>query len=124
MRSLPDAAALLKIARDGLLNELLPHLPKEHHYTALMAANALAISMREISADDGQHKAEAALLHELYGQAAADEGVDAFAAHLARDFRAGRFDDRLNDAGELLMAEVRARLSISNPKYLKQAGLN
>ena len=57
MRSLPTAAELLKIARDGLLNELLPHLPKEQHYTALMAANALAISMREIQADASQDQA-------------------------------------------------------------------
>jgi hypothetical protein len=124
MRSLPTAAELLKIAREGLLNELLPHLPKEHHYTALMAANALAISMREIQADDSQHKAEAALLHELYGSAAPDEGMDALAGHLAHDLRAGRFDARLDAVGELLLAEVTARLRVSNPKYLKQAGLN
>ena len=120
MRSLPTAAELLKIAREGLLNELLPHLPKEHHYTALMAANALAISMREIQADDSQHKAEAALLHELYGSAAPDEGMDALAGHLAHDLRAAR----LEAVGALLLAEVTARLRVSNPKYLKQAGLN
>lgn len=124
MRSLPDAAALLNIARDGLLKELLPHLPKEQHYTALMAANAIAISMREIEAGDGHDRAEAALLHGLYGAAAADEGVDAFAVQLSADLRGGRFDGRLTEVGRLLLDEVSARLRISNPKYLKQAGLS
>ena len=71
-----------------------------------------------------QHKAEAALLHELYGSAAPDEGMDALAGHLAHDLRAGRFDARLEAVGDLLLAEVTARLRVSNPKYLKQAGLN
>ena len=124
MRSLPTAAELLKIARDGLLNELLPHLPKEQHYTALMAANALAISMREIQAAASQDQAEAALLHELYGSAATSAGIDEFAVRLAHDLREGRFDTRLPAVGQLLLAEVTARLRVSNPKYLKQAGLN
>ncbi|WP_079435254.1 DUF6285 domain-containing protein [Zoogloea sp. LCSB751] len=123
MRNLPDAADLLKTARDGLLNGLLPHLPKEHHYTALMAANALAIALREIQSDAGHAQAEATLLHELYGSAAASEGVDAFATRLASDLRTGRFDARLPEVGSLLLAEVSARLRVSNPKYLKQAGL-
>lgn len=123
MRSLPDAADLLKTARDGLLNDILPHLPKAHHYTALMAANALAISLREITADDAQARAEAALRDTLYGAGEGGQGIDELTVRLAGDLRAGRFDERLATVGELLLAEVVARLRVSNPKYVKQAGL-
>lgn len=123
MRSLPDAADLLKTARDGLLNDILPHLPKAHHYTALMAANALAISLREITADGARARAEAALHDSLYEAGEGAQDIDAFSARLAGDLRAGRFDARLPAVGQLLLDEVVARLRISNPKYVKQAGL-
>lgn len=156
MRSAPDGAELLRVARETLLNELLPQLPKELHYPALMTANAMAIAAREAQADDGQVRAEMNMLWELYGSQASSEHIaadddrnhamtqfwemyeaeaeasngkpatprlDALARRLASDLRAGRFDDRSRQVGELLLAVVKERLRISNPKYLTLAGL-
>lgn len=47
MSDQPDAQALLAQARKVLLQELLPLLPKERVYDALMVANAMAIAGRE-----------------------------------------------------------------------------
>ena len=47
MNDRPDATELLAIARRTLLDELLPRLPEELRYTALMIANAMAIASRE-----------------------------------------------------------------------------
>lgn len=43
----PDAHELLDIARSTLLEQLLPALPGELRYPALMIANAMAIAARE-----------------------------------------------------------------------------
>lgn len=46
----PDSVALLDIARQTLLDELLPQLPEQAGYAARMVANALAISRRDAEA--------------------------------------------------------------------------
>ncbi len=43
----PNAHQLLEIARATLLEQLLPALPGELRYPALMIANAMAIAARE-----------------------------------------------------------------------------
>ena len=47
MKDISDAEDLMATARDALLNELLPALPKDRRYAALMIANAMAIAARE-----------------------------------------------------------------------------
>ncbi len=47
MRDLPDAPALLTLARDVLLNDLLPLLPPERRLDARLVANCMAIAERE-----------------------------------------------------------------------------
>ena len=41
MKDISDAEVLMATARDALLNELLPALPKDRRYAALMIANAM-----------------------------------------------------------------------------------
>jgi aminoglycoside phosphotransferase (APT) family kinase protein len=92
----PAGEALLAEARRVMLEELLPLLPQDRQYEARMAANAMAISAREL----------AALRPALPDR-----------KPFARAIRAGRHDD---DAGlrDRLAADVLARLAISNPKAL------
>ena len=127
MRNSPDAAGLLRIARDTLLNELLDALPEERHYAMRMAANALAMAAREAESGEADLVKELRLLSELYGE----DQVQAAGANLreriakmnkrfARDIRDGIFDGACAQGVQaLLMDQVRARLQISNPKYLK-----
>ena len=51
MRDLPEAPALLALARDVLVNDLLPLLPPERRLDARLVANCMAIAEREAAAD-------------------------------------------------------------------------
>jgi hypothetical protein len=132
MRNNPDAAGLLQIARETLLDELLELIPEERRYAMRMAANALAIAARETQAGDADLVDELRLLSELYGEdvvqdagANLHERIAKINKRFARDIRDGIFDGACEQGVHaLLMEQVRARLRISNPNYLKDAGLD
>jgi len=65
MSDISDAADLIATARDALLAELLPALPKERRYTGLMIANAMAIAVREERLGFDAARSEAARLRNL-----------------------------------------------------------
>lgn len=132
----PDAQALLAQARKVLLQELLPLLPRERVYDALMMANAMAIAGREAA---GGAAAQAQVDEAIAGfyrsiglpagsapaRAAGDRAGDAAAstaspeAVLAADIRQGAIAPE-HDAAllALLRGITRGKLAISNPKYL------
>jgi len=117
----PDATELLAIARQTLLDELLPQLPSNLRYQALMVANAMAIARRECSDGEAADAAETLLLAALpdVGGASLDEARQA----LCQAIRQGRFDAPGSDPAQLPPAppgNPRARLSISNPKGLAE----
>lgn len=123
----PKASQLLQSARKLLLEELLPQLPEENHYAALMIANAMAIAAREVDAGDSDLLAELKLLAQLYDEQAHVEDqrdvktqLAKLNARLVQDIRAGHFSgDSERQLRQLLMQAVRARLNVSNPKYLQ-----
>lgn len=118
MKVEPGARELLEAARAALVNEVVPRLPADQRYAALMAANALAISMRELSTPDtepGELARVAALL--------ADPACGPLARAnrtLAARIREGAFDAGPARAALLghLKATTRERLAVSNPKAL------
>jgi hypothetical protein len=132
MRNSPDAAGLLRIARDTLLNELLDALPEERQYAMRMAANALAMAAREAESGEADLVKELRLLSELYGEdqvqaagASLRERIAKMNKRFARDIRDGIFDGACAQGVQaLLMDQVRARLQISNPKYLESSGVD
>jgi hypothetical protein len=127
MSDIPDATELLAIARSTLLDKLLPRVPEELRYDALMIANAMAIAAREHAAGDAAVQAEvsrlAALLEEQCEPCAGAELMSARSGlnrRLAAQIRAGRFDDR--DRAALLdhLAQTAAgELAVSNPRALE-----
>ena len=127
MRNNPDAAGLLAVARDMLLDELLDALPEERRYAMHMAANALAIAAREAETGEADLVKELRLLSQLYGedvvQAAGTnlhERIAKMNKRFARDIRDGIFDGACAQGVQALLTDqVHARLRISNPKYLK-----
>jgi hypothetical protein len=126
MRDQPDAADLLRTARQTLLEELLPSLPKACRYAALMTANAMAIAARESGAGREDLETELAQLRTLYetggGEGAGTDPATESAElnqRLATDIRAGRVVAGVDSpVFELLLRQTRARLRISNPKHL------
>ena len=92
----PGGAELLRVARESLLEALLPKLPPESHYTARMVANAMAIAARELVQPPARAAVDAALL--------------------AREIRAGRHDG--GEIAGLLRELTRERLAVSNPRAL------
>jgi|GEM_PF-1975955 len=61
----PGAPDLLATAREVVLAELLPALPPEKSFAARMVANALAIALREMTAQPLPDRDLATLSHEI-----------------------------------------------------------
>ena len=101
MRENPSGKNLLEIAREVLKNELIPALPTEQRYSALMIANAMAIVMRQLEADGVDKENDVNLRH---------------ARELAGQIRCGAAADR--KTWQALYDTARKRVAESNPKYL------
>ena len=126
MSDIPDVTELLAIARSTLLEKLLPSVPEDLRYDALMIANAMAIAAREHAAGDTAMQAEvvrlAALLKEQCKPRAGAELRSArieLNRRLAAQIRAGRFDDQDRAAVLDHLARTAAEeLAVSNPRAL------
>ncbi len=131
MRDEPDALGLLAIARETLLKELVPLLPAERRYEALMVAGALAAAAREIEAGDAPPREELRDIAGLLGEAPPGEGAPGeellrLNARLATEIRAGAFDHagpQRTELIRLLKAATVRKLRETNPKYLAAEGL-
>ncbi len=148
---LPEAPALLALAREVLINELLPLLPPERRLEARLVANCIAIAEREAAADlaadpilaefgmlySGDAAAGPAPSHSLPRtpgrvrlEAEAEHGETAAAAaellhRLARDLRIGAFEnspERAARARAILWRLTIARLRLANPRFLAANG--
>lgn len=105
MREQPLGPELLAIAGKVLREELLPLLPREKHYQALMLANAMAIAARQLAAGDGPAQAELARLQTLL-----DVSVDSTLT----------LHDQLLTQNSLLAQTIRARSSTLNAAQLAE----
>lgn len=127
MNNQPDATELLAIARATLLDKLLPRLPEDLRYDALMIANAMAIAAREHATAEASAQAELARLRDLFAERDEPVAGAALASELAQskrrlvaEIRRGRFDGKERAA---LLAHLEktstGELAISNPRALK-----
>ena len=133
MRVRPTGEELLTIARQVLREELMPLLPEERRYDALMVANAMAIAARQIAFGDAPERRErqdlAALLGETVegaGATAASEAVGDLTRRLSAEIRGGAFDPGTprHDAVQIFLLDVTVqRLRESAPKTLEAAGV-
>jgi hypothetical protein len=125
VRDLPTGPALLALARDVLLNDLMPLLPPKAHLEARLVANSMAIAERE--AVSGAAPAQGILheLEELYGECG--EAEQGLLRRFARDLRTGVFDEgepRERDAREILWRLTVAKLRDANPRFLNANGFS
>jgi Domain of unknown function (DUF6285) len=123
VRDLPTGPALLALARDILLHELMPLLPQEGHLAARLVANSMAIAEREAVA--GEEPAQEILreLEKLYGDG--EQGL--LLRRLAQDIRAGGFDEsQLSErhVREILWLHTITKLRSANPRFLSANGFS
>ena len=116
----PGAKDLLDTVAVELKTEILPNVPDEHRLTVLMAIAAVQTSIRDMDFLPRLEQQQSAALAQFVDN---DVQPEARAEELCRLIRAGKYDEgaaarALHDA---LMQDVRARTSMSNPKYLAAA---
>ncbi|MDU9390203.1 DUF6285 domain-containing protein [Pseudomonas japonica] len=114
----PNACELLEIARQTLLEQVLPALSADLRYPTLMIANAMAIAARESRLQERSSSYELsrlAVLTDVSGASLQDAR-----RQLARDIRAGRHDavQGRSTLVEALRQVTVAQLAISNPKAM------
>ncbi len=128
MRDNPQADDLLKIAEATFREAILPHLPADKKYTALMIANAMRIAARQYGCDENEAEAEIAALSELLGQSVVDNDPDAIKnlnKQFAEAIRSGAFASSNkwhNKARKHLLLCVQNRLAEVNPKAISEGG--
>jgi aminoglycoside phosphotransferase (APT) family kinase protein len=151
MRDLPTGPALLALARDVLLHDLMPLLPQEAHLDARLVANSMAIAEREAMAGEAPEREILRELVMFYGddttltqpalragsplsgivgegaeRSEAGEGAEPFVC-FARDLRLGAFEDsepRERHARDILWQLTIARLRQANPRFLDANGFS
>jgi hypothetical protein len=117
----PRGDELLAVARRTLLDDLLPLIPADKAYEARMIANAMAIAARELARCKDVDDETAEGIAEFYRAIGMDPSVVASEQSLADQIRKRLIDSvHSRQLHALLLAVTRAKLAISNPKYLDQ----
>ena len=115
----PDGRTLLEAALAALRDDVLPGLEGRCRDTCVLVIAALAGALREFDASAAR-SGRGEVLHErlaaLYGAGAA-ERTD-LERCLARDIRAGRFDDD-ETVRSLLLDQLHERLAVTNPDFVE-----
>lgn len=123
MRERPIGDELLILARKLLREELMPLLPDERRYDALMVGNAMAIAARQMAFGDGPERREREDLARLLGESTE---LGDLQQSLAAKIRRGEFDPNTPQHGAvraLLLEMTAQRLRESAPNTLKDAGM-
>lgn len=133
MRERPTGEELLIIARKVLREELMPLLPAERRYDALMVANAMAIAARQMAFGDAPERQERQDLSDLLGETVQEDGATAVSDALAdlyrtlsAKIRGGEVDPGTpsHDAVRAFLFNVTVqKLRESAPKILETAGM-
>ena len=105
----PTAAQLVEAVREFLERDVMAATEGRVQFHTRVAVNALNMVQRELEIGPAQAAAHRTALDRL---GAADE------AHLAAAIRGGELDDRRSEVVEVLRETVRAKLEVSNPRYL------
>jgi len=120
---LPRGPALLTLARDVLINDLLPLLPRDRQFDARLVANCMAIAEREAETPECAN----AIFSQLETLLDADSrGGSALLSRFARELRIGGLDnspERAARARAILWRLTIARLRLANPRFLAANGL-
>jgi hypothetical protein len=105
----PSASDLIAAVREFLERDVLESSDGRVRFHTRVAINVLGMVEREMELGPGQAAAHAGRLGDL--------GFDSDAA-FAEAIRAGRLDDRDIEVKAVLLASVRDKLLVANPRYL------
>jgi hypothetical protein len=130
MNDRPTATELIQAVLGFLEAELIPWLsdPRLRFHT-LVAANVLAIALRELDGEEEQYHEECQLLAPLLGAATEEspvrcdelrQTVRRLNQQLCEAIRAGGFDEpgKFAELAGLLRKLVVRKLEVANPRYL------
>jgi hypothetical protein len=114
-------AKLISVARAALTEDIVPNVPAERRYTALMLGNALGIATRELEAGNRPREEALERLQALYPDAPREPDLEALERRLAADIRGGTHDSGATHEAVAAYLEARTRdqVAISNPRYLQ-----
>ncbi len=119
---LPHGPALLALAREVLINDLLPLLPRDRQFEARLVANCMAIAEREAAAPE-RFASIIAELGALFGPEPRDHAD--LLRRFARELRIGGLDNSPEHAAQaraILWRLTIARLRLANPRFLAANG--
>ena len=129
MNDRPTAAELIDAVRGFLETELLPALGDARlRFHALVAANVLAVALRELNGEESALSEEWRWLAPLVGESSEPparlselrSGVRNLNERLCEAIRAGAFDgERFGEAAAVLRRLVLRKLEVANPRYLE-----
>ena len=125
VRDLPTGPALLALARDVLLRDLMPLLPPEAHLEARLVANSMAIAEREAASGDVPARRILQEIRRFYDDRG--EGDAELLRRLAGALRAGLFEKnepQERNACEILWRLTIAKLRTANPRFLNANGFS
>jgi hypothetical protein len=111
----PNATELIETVRELLQDKLLPTMTGHGAFEVRIAANLLAIVLRELVHEPAAAKAERARLVALLGL---DGSTEQLETELVRRIRAGELSVDDEALRTHLRESVRDRLAVANPKYL------
>ena len=107
---MPSAEALVESVREWLERDVMAGTTGRLQFHTRVAINVLSMVERELSEGAAQEVEHNARLAQL---GCADD------AELAQRIRDGELDDRIAEVRELVLADVKAKLAVANPKYLQ-----
>ncbi len=106
----PTIEQLVEAVREWLERDVMTSTEGRLQFHARVAANMLAMVERELELGPAQTAAHRARLATL---GVADD------AELAARIRAGDFDDRYDEVRAVVLATVRDKLAVANPRHLE-----
>lgn len=106
-------AELLEAVEEVLRHEVMPAVEGRMRFQVRVAANAVAIVIRQLALGGGQEEAHQ---RRLAGLGMADD------AELALAIRSGALDDRYEDVLAALRDAVADKLAVANPGYATDTG--
>lgn len=126
MRDRPQGHELLTIAAQTFRDEILPALPEEKKYTALMILNAMSIAERQQAIGEGPLNDECDLLEVVLDASPQQSELHARAEELNRAFAQRVRDGALDNdetARRVLWAITLQKVRESAPRYLRAEGI-
>lgn len=117
----PDIHDLLTEARQVLMNSLTPELAGARKYEALMIANVMGMTIRELGQAEQTKVEEADLAASAFLTARSEPDDNGESeASLAEAIRERRLDGTDKALRDVLRTLTEARLGINSPGYLKR----